>query len=269
MQSSARRGPVRELALLVRVPEAGTTNLGEFVATHADELAQALDADPHRLALARALDDEELLPRIVQLLERARCGRVREDLDRRRERSIGAANRLGQTARWTDIGAELDVDDLLGDVLAERTRKWVTFEGGGLSVTVPRHLIASAVFVARLHLDVAAYVDEHGLHFRWRGGRGHYNWRPQALRPGLEAHVLTIPLASKVVAVVLQAAPAVLRQRRRRPAPEPAPAEPAAADATPSEEGVGPAVVSTVAIAPERRRGGAWLRDILREMGHL
>jgi hypothetical protein len=269
MQSSARRDRVRELVQLARVPEPGTSNLGEFVAGHADELAQALNADPHRLALARALDDEELLPRIVQLLERARGRRVMEDLDRRRERSIAAAVRLGQSARWNELGAELDVDLLLGDVLADRTRKWVTFEGGGLGVTIPRHLIAGAVFVARQHLDLAACVDEHGLHFRWRGGTGKYNWRPQALRPGLEAHVLTVPLASKVVAVVLQRPP-VVRQRRRRPALEPVLAEPAAPDVTPTEQGAESVVVAPVVAAPARRRGGPWLlRDILLELGHI
>ena len=92
MTSSARRDAVRELALLARAPEPGTSNLGEFVADHADELAQALDVDPHKLALGRALDDEELMPRILQLLERARGRKVREDLDRRRERSIAAAH---------------------------------------------------------------------------------------------------------------------------------------------------------------------------------
>jgi hypothetical protein len=254
MQSSTRRDPVRELVLLVRAPEPGTSNLGEFVAQHADELAQALDVDAHRLALARALDDEELLPRIVQLLERARGRRVREDLDRRRERSIAAAIRLGQTVRWTELGGELDVDVLLGDVIADRTRKWVSFEGEELSVVIPRHLIAATRLVAHQHLDLAAYVDEHGLHFRWRGGRGRYNWRPQSLRPGLEAHVLNVPLAPKVEPIVL---------------PEVMPDATAANDVTCTEPESVPAVVPVAAAASERRRGGAWLRDTLRELGHI
>lgn len=267
MQSSARRDRVRELVLLARVPEPGSHNLGEFVANHADELAQALDVDPHRLALTRALDDDELLPRIVQLLERARGRRVREDLDRRRERSIAAAVRLGRTVRWTELGAELDVDLLLGDVLADRTRKWVSFEAEGMSVTIPRHLIAATVFVARQHLDLAAYVDEQGLGFRWRGGKGHYNWRPQALRPGLEAYVLTVPLAAKVVPAAVLEAP-VARPRRVKPELQPVAAVTAANDLTSREPDL-PEVVASVAAMPERRRGGAWLRDILRELGHI
>jgi hypothetical protein len=247
--SSARRDPVRELALLVRAPESGTTNLGEFVAHHADELAQALDADPHKLALARALDDEEVFPRIVQLLEQARRRRVRDDLDRRRERSIAAAIRLGQSARWTDLGAELDVDLLLGEVLADQTRKWVSFEGEGLTVTIPRHLIAATRLVARQHLDVGAYVDEHGLHFRWRAGRGQYNWRPHVPRPGVEARMLTVPLAPRVVAQVL---------------PEVTPSN----DVISTEPDPIPTVVPAITAVPVRK-GGAWLRDILRELGYF
>jgi hypothetical protein len=268
MQSSARRDPVRELALLVRTPESGTSNLGEFVANHADALAQALDADPHKLALSRALEDEEFLPHITRLLEQARSRRARDDLDRRRERSIGAAVRLGQTARWTELGVELDVDLLLGDVLADRTRRWVSFEGEGLSVSIPRHLIAATASVARQHLDLAAYVDEHGLHFRWRAGRGRYNWRPHVPRPGLEANVLTVPLAPKVVPVVVPE-PRVERRRRVGVATEVLPDVTAGNDVGCAEPDLVPAVVPAIATVSERRKGGAWLRDIIRELGYF
>jgi hypothetical protein len=268
MQGSARRDPVRELALLMRAPEPGSHNLGEFVANHADDLAQALDADPHKLALARALADEEFLPHITRLLERARDRRSRDDLDRRRERSIAASIRLGQTARWTELGVELDVDLLLGEGLADRMRKWIAFEGEGLSVSVPRHLIAATRLVARQHLDLAAYVSERGLHFRWRGGKGRYNWRSQAVRPGLEAHVLTVPLAPKVVPVVMPE-PRVERRRRVAGATEVLPDVTAANDVAFAEPELVPAIAPAIAAIPERRKGGAWLRDILRELGHL
>jgi hypothetical protein len=258
---------VRELALLVRAPEPGTSNLGEFVANHADELAQALDADPHKLALARALDDGEFLPHITRLLEQARRRRGRDDLNRRRERSIAAAIRLGRSARWTELGAELDVDLLLGEVLADQIRKWVTFEGEGLTVTIPRHLIAATRLVARQHLDVGAYIDEHGLHFRWRAGRGRYNWRPHVPRPGLEAHVLTVPLAPKVIAVVVPEN-RVSGRRRVAIAPEILPDVTAANDVACAEPDTIPAVVPAITAVPVRK-GGAWLRDILRELGYF
>jgi hypothetical protein len=70
--ASARRDPVRELALLVRAPEPGSNNLGEYVAANAVGLAQELGVSPSRLEAERIVDDEELAPRIRQLLERAR-----------------------------------------------------------------------------------------------------------------------------------------------------------------------------------------------------
>lgn len=269
MQGSAQRDPVRELAQLLRVPEAGSNNLGDFLANHANELAQALDADPHQLALARALDDEELLPSIVQLLDHTRRRRVRDDLARRRERSIAAAIRLGQTARWTDLGAELDVDLLLSDLLADRTRKWIAFEGDGHSVIIPLHLIAATRIVGRQHLDLAAYVNEHGLHFRWRGRKGRYNWFSQAVRPGLEEHVLTVPLAPKIVPVMTEPEPRVERRHRVPVALEVPPHGVAANDVTCTEPDPIPAAVPAIPAVPERRKEGAWLRDVLRELGYF
>ena len=91
MASSARRDPVRELALLVRAPEPGTSNLGEFLANNASGLAQVLGLPADDFEAARILDDEDLAPRIRQLLERARDRHVQQDLERRRERSLAAA----------------------------------------------------------------------------------------------------------------------------------------------------------------------------------
>ena len=78
MASSARRDPVRELTLLVRAPEPGTSNLGEFLANNARGLAQVLGLPADDFEAARILDDEDLAPRIRQLLERARDRHVQQ-----------------------------------------------------------------------------------------------------------------------------------------------------------------------------------------------
>ena len=78
--------------------------------------------------------------RIRPLLERMRDRQVQRDLDRRRERSLAAASRLGATARWSDLGAELNVDLLLGELLADRTGKWVALEAPEVwKIIIPRH----------------------------------------------------------------------------------------------------------------------------------
>ena len=213
---------MRELALLLRAPESGSNNLGEFVATNSAGLAQTLGVSPSRLEAERIVDDEELAPRIRQLLERTRNHHIKEDLERRRQRSLEAARRLGSTAKWTDLGAELDVDLVLGELMADRTKKWVAFDSQiDLKTTIPRHLVAAAAPLRRLHIDLAAWVDDKGLHFRWKGGRGGYNWRTHEVDPRFADLVLTVPLAPRRMQV------------------------------------------------PERRRGGAWLGYILKEMGYV
>ena len=99
MASSARRDPLRELSHLLRASEPGSNNLGEFVAANAGGLAQELGVSAGRLEAERVIDDEELAPRIRQLLERAKDRHVQQDLERRRERSLAAARRLGATVR--------------------------------------------------------------------------------------------------------------------------------------------------------------------------
>jgi len=201
MANSARRDPLRELALLVRAPEPGSNNLGEFAADNASELAQVLGIDRRWLEAARATDDEQVVDRIRGLLTRARDRHVQQDLERRRQRSLEAAERLGATATWTpDLGAELDSDVLLGELLADRTRRWIAFTTAeAVATIIPRPLIAAAVPLRRIHIDLACWVDSQGLHFRWRGGRGGYNWRAHEIHPSLADQVLAVPLRPKTV----------------------------------------------------------------------
>jgi hypothetical protein len=222
MANSARRDLLRELALLMRAPEVGSNNLGEFVAANADELAQVLGVDATRLEAARAVDDAVVAPHIRRLLDRARDRHHTQDLERRRQRSLEAAHRLGATVRWTDLGAELDVDLLLGELLADRMKKWIEFNSKEVfGVLVPRHLVAAAAPLRRVHIDLASFVNDKGLHVRWRGGRGGYDWYPHQVDARFADQVLAVQLPPRRVQV------------------------------------------------PERRRGGAWLKHILREIGYV
>lgn len=221
MASSAQRDPMPGLALMLRATEPNSTNLGEYVATNAAGLAQELGVSASKLEAERIVDDEELAPRIRQLLERAKNRHVQQDLERRRERSLAAAQSLGTSARWTDVGAVLDVDLLLGELLADRTKRWVGFiEPNGFTTVISRHLIAAAVPLRRIHMDLAAYVNSVELAFCWRGHRGGYRWYSRTVDPRFADRGLIVPLASRQVQV------------------------------------------------PQRRRGGAWLGQILKEMGY-
>jgi hypothetical protein len=185
MTSRARRDPLRQLALLVRAPEPGSSNLGEFLADNASELAQVLGLPVGSLEAARAVDDEALAPRVRHLLQGASAPRVQQGLERRRQRSLQAAER------------------------ADRTRKWVAFSAEpGVAIVVPRHLLAASAPLRRIHRDLRSWVDARGLHLRWRGGRGGYNWRGHQVHPSLAHGVLAVVLGPKTAADAAAAAAA-------------------------------------------------------------
>jgi hypothetical protein len=199
----ARRDPLRELVQLLRFPEEGACNLGAFLAEHADELAPALNTRPSDLRESADMTDEVVAPRL-----RARRDRMKETERERREAedmdtSLHTAAALGGTARWTERGAVLDTDVLLGDLLiADRSKKYVAFAGSDFTTTVERRVLHQSASLRRLFIDVAAYVDAGGVHIRWRGGRGGFNWRSHLVDPQLHDLVLTVRLQSPTRAAV-------------------------------------------------------------------
>jgi hypothetical protein len=105
-----------------------------------------------------------------------------------------AATTLGRTVRWTEQGAVLDTDLLLGDLLADRGKKYAAFTGPDFTTVIERDTLVRTGIVRRLYLDHAAWVDAAGLHVRWRGGRGGFNWRPRFVAPVDRERVLTVEL---------------------------------------------------------------------------
>ncbi len=189
---------MRELVQLLRVPEEGACNLGAFLFAHAEELAAALGSSPEDLRASADLPDEVVAPRV-----RARLARRRE-LDQERnavedhEIAVRAASTLGRTVRWTEQGAILDTELLLGDVLAERAMKYVSFEGEGFTVAIERDTLARTASLRRVFIDIAAYVDADGVHLRFRGGRGGLNWKSRFVAPVDRERVLSVELPAPV-----------------------------------------------------------------------
>ena len=83
------------------------------------------------------------------------------------ERSSRAACLLGQTVRWTEVGAVLDVDVLLRDVIADRQKKYIAFRWAEqAAVAVRRETLAAVAPLRRNVLDLVAFVNDDGVHFR-------------------------------------------------------------------------------------------------------
>jgi hypothetical protein len=185
---------LKELALLLRVPEPDSTNLGDYLASNAEALAPFLNATPANLRSTAALRDEDVAPGLRHRLEGMSRSVEEDRRARAAARGARAAATLGATARWTEYGAVLDVELLLRDVLADRTKKYIVFQGTGVDVPASRKTLVQVASLRRLHIDLVAFVAGDGLHFRWKGGRGGYNWKPQVVHPADADRVLTVPL---------------------------------------------------------------------------
>jgi hypothetical protein len=99
-------------------------------------------------------------------------------------------------------GAVLDTDLLLGDVLADREKKYIIFNGDDFTTAIERDTLVRTTSLRRMFIDVAAYVGVAGLHVRWRGGRGGYNWKPRFVAPVDRERVVTVELRPPVRAAV-------------------------------------------------------------------
>jgi len=185
---------LRELFALVRTSEPGSNNIGEYLAANAEELAPFLHATPANLRSASALRDEDVAPKLRHHLEGISRGAEEERRARLGDRAARGAATLGATARWTEQGAVLEVDLLLRDVLADRTKKYIVFKGVGVDLAIRRNTLVQVAALRRLHIDLVAFVNTEGLHFRWKGGRGGYNWRPQVVPSADADRILTVSL---------------------------------------------------------------------------
>jgi DNA-binding IclR family transcriptional regulator len=185
---------LRELDRQLRCVAPGTTNIGMHVKLRAEMIAPLLRVHPDDLRGLAHRSDEEIAPRLRELVKEAVL-RQREGVRvHRHERAYQAASALGASVRHSACGAVLDADLLLGELLADLTRKYILFQGEGVYVVVERHTLAKAAWLRRLHLDVGARVHADGLHLRWRGGRGGLNLRSVPVPKSEAANVLVVSL---------------------------------------------------------------------------
>ena len=186
--------PLRELALLARTAEPGTTNLADYIASRAEELGPALHVTPKLLRRVAGHDDAKVAPRLRRWLERANSTLIEDRRARHIEASLRAAAFLGDTARWTTFGAIVQVDVLVGDLLADRGRRYIVFSFGARSIAIERSTLTRVTPLRRMFLDLAAFVNNEGLHFRWRGGRGGFNWKSRRVPEEERRRVLEVML---------------------------------------------------------------------------
>jgi hypothetical protein len=175
----------RELLALYSRAGHGENNLGVFLREHSELLAR-LDV---RLDLSQ--DDAALALALAPFIGRYKKDLASANMAERGDLAERAAGQLAASARHEWNRVVLDVDVLLGDVLAG-PHKYIGLELQTGRVSVLRHVLVKARSALRRFLDVGAYADARGLHLVWRAGRGGLNLLPQREERGAATLVVRL-----------------------------------------------------------------------------
>jgi hypothetical protein len=106
--------------------------------------------------------------------------------------ALAAAGMLSRLARWGDEEVELDPKIVLGNLLVDRTRKFLSFEVEKREpVVVPRAKLREASRALRFS-DLGCAIDQRGLRFRWRKGAGNLLLVSQPFRSSEVESVLRV-----------------------------------------------------------------------------
>lgn len=166
-----------------------------FVAEHAGELAPLLGTTATDLEAAATHVDTIVVGRLRSRIDRAVVTQRQARLDEGARRAERAALIVGRTARWFELGAVLDIELVLGDLLADPKRKHVAFGlPTGDAVLVEASLLRRARMLRRTFIDATCFVEARGFHFRWRGGRGSLKFSPQRVNPVDKQAALFVPI---------------------------------------------------------------------------
>jgi hypothetical protein len=194
------RNSVATLERMLRVVEPGANNLGRYLAEHGEELADRLRVDTAKLSALAELPDEQVAPLLKQLFEHLASERSAVHQAEVRDMALAVAQQLGATAVWTSDIAALDVRLLLGDLLLDTRRSYITLDAvsthGGFQVSLPRSLLVNVAKELGRRPDLLTWVDEVGLHFRWNHGCGGLNFLSQRVPASEAANVLHVHILS-------------------------------------------------------------------------
>jgi len=187
---------LRELEQLVRRTEPGTNNIGTFIAARSGELSLLLGVPEPALRASEHLDDGLLARELDRLLRQRGDGSRQRRLAVTAEHTASAAYRIARSATWTDDFIELDDRLLLGDLLVDSTKKFICFYFDLAAVTVVRLKLKEIgrVVTCAKYPDRRAFLDQRGLHIRWREARGGLDLISQTIVPADEPSVLDVVL---------------------------------------------------------------------------
>ena len=180
-----------------------------------EELAVDFGVDESKLAAFVTMRDEEVAPLLAQLLEHRCAERTMARQAEARETALLAAKRIGAVVVWTHRVATLDVQAVLGDLLADAGTTYLLFDAdwpdGGFQVSLPRNHLARIAKELGRRSDLVVAIDDRGLHFQWNRGRGGLNVLSQSIPPSEAMNVLFVGLP------IPRVKPVVVPERRPQP----------------------------------------------------
>lgn len=171
-----RRPPDGELLArftAVALAEGAEQEANKLLEGHGRRLADLVGKSRAELMafLQRPLPERKA--RLRRLLSEARQHRSAERQRQGANLALAGASHLAELARWEEDRVRLDERIVLGSLLSDTARKYVRFDAEGISpVCLVRTKLRDASRVLRRFSDLSCFLDERGLHFRWRAGKG-------------------------------------------------------------------------------------------------
>ncbi|MDC0743205.1 hypothetical protein [Polyangium mundeleinium] len=210
-----RRPSLEDLGRVLRLAKPNTKSLSWYLEEEGDQLAPVLGVEPEKLRSFIGKLDQHIAPELQAHLHRRVEALRAEHVEKMSRRASSAAGRLASTAVWQGDRIYLDPLLLLGPLLADAGNKFIAFHVvRAFEVRMPRpFLVQVAGVLPRQYDDLVAWLDTHGLHFRWKNGRGGLNFISQTVAPKDIAFGLHVYLMPPVVQQVTRPPP-----RPRRPA---------------------------------------------------
>lgn len=151
----------------------GGQELEQLLAAYSSQLAEALGMGPSKVVGLARLAPSARRERIRELLREARQRQQAAAASLAQNLSVAAATMLAKLAQWEEARVVLDPRIVLGrSLLGDRSRRYVRFDAEGVATVVVRRDKLAEAAKALTFPDVTCALDERGLRFGWRGGRG-------------------------------------------------------------------------------------------------
>jgi len=241
-----------------------------------DRLAGPLGLTDGEVGQLQQLEGKQLVDKLRDLIRDREARRQAASARRAEGKAIVAAQQLADSACWHGDTVTLDPRVLLGDLLCHPA-DYIGFAGPTYEPSFfEKAKLRQVKRALRPFGKLSTFLDWTGLHLRWRDGKGGLDLLPQRVSANEQRSALLIRLdrssstPKEAPAVPEKAAPAPVEAEMPAAPVTEAPA-PLATEAPAALETEVPATIAmeVPAISKRPHRSGAWLGDILVDIGLL